>query len=456
MASKNNSISSRSLRREIKRPAKPDGFEVAYIGVGRRIVSGSRKQKKGSDSDYQPDSASDDQHEMVIGSDLKAATKNVRKHSKPDKRHAGPANAGDNSRAPRLGHDLTTRSGGVGVGHGRELAASEIEDKGEGKELPRGPRITRPSKPIPYKPFNPFKAVEPAAFPTKDRITEAPAVAGAATSNATLPIHPLISDTVQESPNDNNNSHTSPQRSSDVVETLDETPKLPLTRPTPAQLRQINSTYNSIKQAQSDTKCLQYLGVTFTPDGKPIHDLSTAVSKHLNPTSNPDFDKSHKPFPNPAADKGEHRARHQHAFETLHPMVKNLIVTELLDDSASELVASAASGLPAVTMAVVEQLLGVEREAIEQAKEEAARLREEAAQERSVPRRADVVAALRWLAERGLPGSLVCLYSELYDIDVSGPVEGEEAGVVKGGDEMERQDSKVGAVGENGCREGSA
>jgi hypothetical protein len=98
----------------------------------------------------------------------------------------------------------------------------------------------------------------------------------------------------------------------------------------------------------------------------------------------------------------------------------------------------------------VEQLLGVERNVIEVAKEEAARLREEGVQEKSVPKSGDVVAALRWLTERGLPTSLVCLYSELYDIDVSKPVGVKGVGIVKGGKKMgkkmEKQDSGVGVA----------
>jgi hypothetical protein len=407
MASENSSIGSLGLQREIKRPTKHDGDEVAYIDVGRRIVSGSRRQKKDSDSDYNPDSASEEQCDKSVGSSRKAVMKNVDNSSKPDKRHAGPATADGNSPAHRF------------VGHGREPIISVCEGDREDEEevLPRGPRVTRPSQPIPYKPFNPFKAAEPAVFPTKDRITEAPAVVGAATLKATLSVPTWISGAVKKSPKHNP----------------------PLTRPTPAQLRHINTAYNSLKQAQSDTKCLQYLGVTFTADGKPIHDLSVAVSKHLTPLSNPNFDNSHKPFPIPAADVAKRRARNQDAFQNLHPMLKNLIVSELLDDSDSELVASttasAAAGPPAITMAVVEQLLGVERDVIEGAREEVARLREERAQDKSVPQRGDVVAALRWLAERGLPGSLVCLYSGIYDIDVSKPT---------GGEEMEKQDSGLG------------
>jgi hypothetical protein len=49
------------------------------------------------------------------------------------------------------------------------------------------------------------------------------------------------------------------------------------------------------------------------------------------------------------------------------------------------------------------------------------------------------------------------LYSELYDIDVSVPVGGEEVRVVRGGEEMEKQDSGVGVEGrgvslEKACR----
>ncbi len=431
MASENSSMNL-GLRREIKRPTKHEGEEVTYIGVGRRVISGSRKQKKDSDPEYEPDSASD---ELCENSSLKAVTKNVDKPSKPDKRHAGPATADKN-------RQLMTRVSGVDTGHGRELTLSTCEDEyedGEEEIRPRGPRVTRPSQPIPYKPFNPFKAAEAAVFPTKDRITEAPTVVDSATFKATPSVQPWISGAVK---NNNTNTLTLPQRSRDITNPLIETPNPPiLTRPTPVQLRRINTTYKSLKQAQSDPKHLQYLGVTFTPDGKPIHDLSTAVSKHLAPFYNPDFDK---PFPTQAADGAKRRAeKNQDAFQSLHPMLKNLIVSELLDDSASELVASATTCLPVITIAVVEQLLGVEKSVIERAKEEAAKLREEAWQERSVPQREDVVAALRWLTERCLPGSLVCLYSELYDIDVSEPVGPEDMGVVMGEENMENQDSGV-------------
>ena len=431
MASENSSMSL-GLRREIKRPTKHEGEEVTYIGVGRRVISGSRKQKKDSDPEYEPDSSSD---ELCENSSLKPVTKNVDKPSKPEKRHAGSATT-DNNR--QFGRDLMTRVGGVDTGHGRALTVSACEDEYEDNEeeiRPRGPRVTRPSQPIPYKPFNPFKAAEPAVFPTKDRST---AVVDSATFKATPSVQPWISGAVRESPNKNTNALTLPQTSRDIINPLIETPNSPpLTRPTPVQLRRINTTYNSLKQAQSDPKHLQYLGVTFTPDGKPIHDLSTAVSKHLAPFYNPDFDKT---FPTQAADGAKRRAKkNQDAFQTLHPMLKNLIVSELLDDSASELVASATTGHPVITMAVVEQLLGVEKSVIERAKEEAAKLREEASQERSVPRREDVVVALRWLTERCLPGSLVCLYSELYDMDVSEP----EVGVVRGDEKMENQDSGV-------------
>lgn len=453
MASENSSISSLGLRREIKRPRKHDGDEVAYIGVGRRVISSSHKQKKDSDSDYEPESTSDDQYDTAVNSSLKAVTKNVDKPSEPDKRQAGPATADDDSLADRFGRVSMTRVGDVGASRGRELAVSASDDEyvvDEKEILPRGPRVTKPSQPIPYQPFNPFKAAIPSAFPTKDRITEAPAAGGSATFEAASPVQPWVSDTVKESSHTGTSAQTSPQGSSNVVIPLVEAPTPPLTRPTPAQLRRINTAYNSLKQAQSDPKCLQYLGVTFTPDGKPIHDLSVAVSKHFNPSVDPDFNKSHKPFPTPAADGAKSRARNQDAFQTLHPMLKNLIVSELLDDSASELVASMVAsvtmGLPVITVAVVEQLLGVERSVIEGAKEEAAKLREEGVQEKSVPKSGDVVAALRWLTGRGLPRSLVCLYSELYDIDVSEPVGGNEVGIVSGGEEMEKQDSGVGVA----------
>lgn len=252
------------------------------------------------------------------------------------------------------------------------------------------PFAIRPKGPIPYTPFDPFKvAANPASFPTKDRILEAPAADLSSAARQTRPTRKELTATrdayniarFSDPPEDTryvfkgntfdgygNATHTF---SDEVLARIRSNTVSRAAEPPAAPASPVDAA------PPSDTRTLN---AALTTDARARTDIPTGATPTLPAASSP-------------ADA---------SFAALHAILAHLMATELgeselwqHDDVAAVLGVSGADMLRAV-------------------EERAAALRNTPD---ALASREEVLRALEWLDACGLPRSLLSVYIEIYDIE---------------------------------------